>query len=149
MDDDRLATSQQHGWRRSRDFEQREVSRLRVDGTIGHGGCCAGVQTDVTAQQETRPHQGLGERLAKQESITRVRPFRCGGEILPRRGGSNDHINAEGQIKLGKITATAVKWCYQAKESANALGVSPRTVKRNWAFARAWLGRELNPDEET
>ncbi len=34
-------------------------------------------------------------------------------------------------------------------ESAKALGVSPRTVKRNWAFARAWLGRELNPDEET
>ena len=34
-------------------------------------------------------------------------------------------------------------------ESAKALDVSPRTVKRNWAFARAWLGRELNPDEET
>lgn len=34
-------------------------------------------------------------------------------------------------------------------ESAKALGVSPRTVKRNWAFARAWLGRELNADEET
>lgn len=35
------------------------------------------------------------------------------------------------------------------EESAKALGVSPRTVKRNWAFARAWLGRELNADEET
>jgi DNA-directed RNA polymerase specialized sigma24 family protein len=35
------------------------------------------------------------------------------------------------------------------EESAKVLGVSPRTVKRNWAFARAWLGRELNPDEET
>lgn len=35
------------------------------------------------------------------------------------------------------------------EESAKALGVSPRTVKRNWAFARAWLGRELNTDEET
>lgn len=30
------------------------------------------------------------------------------------------------------------------EETALALGVSPRTVKRNWAFARAWLGRELN-----
>ncbi|MCA9264677.1 MAG: sigma-70 family RNA polymerase sigma factor [Planctomycetales bacterium] len=29
-------------------------------------------------------------------------------------------------------------------EAAEVLGVSPRTVKRNWAFARAWLGRELN-----
>jgi RNA polymerase sigma factor (TIGR02999 family) len=30
------------------------------------------------------------------------------------------------------------------EEAAKALGVSPRTVKRNWAFARAWLGREMN-----
>lgn len=30
------------------------------------------------------------------------------------------------------------------EETAEALGVSARTVKRNWAFARAWLGRELN-----
>lgn len=29
-------------------------------------------------------------------------------------------------------------------ETAKALGVSPRTIKRNWAYARAWLGRELN-----
>jgi RNA polymerase sigma factor (TIGR02999 family) len=33
------------------------------------------------------------------------------------------------------------------EETAKALGVSPRTVKRNWAYARAWLGRELNGDE--
>ncbi len=34
-------------------------------------------------------------------------------------------------------------------DTAKALGVSPRTVKRNWAFARAWLGRELNPGKES
>jgi RNA polymerase sigma factor (TIGR02999 family) len=33
------------------------------------------------------------------------------------------------------------------EETAKALGVSPRTVKRNWAYARAWLGRELNEDK--
>lgn len=31
------------------------------------------------------------------------------------------------------------------EETAEALQISPRTVKRNWAFARAWLGRELGP----
>lgn len=31
-------------------------------------------------------------------------------------------------------------------EVAEALGVSPRTVKRNWAYARAWLRRELGAD---
>jgi RNA polymerase sigma factor (TIGR02999 family) len=29
------------------------------------------------------------------------------------------------------------------EEAAQALGVSPRTAKRTWAYARAWLGREL------
>ncbi len=29
------------------------------------------------------------------------------------------------------------------EEAAEALGVSPRTAKRNWAYARAWLQREL------
>ena len=29
------------------------------------------------------------------------------------------------------------------EEVAAAQGTSPRTVKRNWAYARAWLGREL------
>ena len=33
------------------------------------------------------------------------------------------------------------------EETAKALNVSPRTVKRNWAYARAWLGRELNGGE--
>src|SRR3954463_7233472 len=28
-------------------------------------------------------------------------------------------------------------------EAAALQGVSPRTAKRNWAYARAWLGREL------
>ena len=30
------------------------------------------------------------------------------------------------------------------EEAAQSLGISTRTVKRDWAFARAWLGRELN-----
>jgi RNA polymerase sigma factor (TIGR02999 family) len=29
------------------------------------------------------------------------------------------------------------------EEIAAVQGISPRTVKRNWAYARAWLGREL------
>jgi RNA polymerase sigma factor (TIGR02999 family) len=29
------------------------------------------------------------------------------------------------------------------EEIAQLQGTSPRTVKRNWAYARAWLGREL------
>ncbi len=32
------------------------------------------------------------------------------------------------------------------EETAEALGISPRTVKRDWTFARAWLRREMQVD---
>jgi RNA polymerase sigma factor (TIGR02999 family) len=34
------------------------------------------------------------------------------------------------------------------EEVAQVQGISPRTVKRNWAYARAWLGRELAAYDE-
>jgi RNA polymerase sigma factor (TIGR02999 family) len=34
------------------------------------------------------------------------------------------------------------------EEIAQVQGTSPRTVKRNWAYARAWLGRELAAHDE-
>jgi RNA polymerase sigma-70 factor, ECF subfamily len=33
------------------------------------------------------------------------------------------------------------------EETAEALGISPATLKRRWALARAWLFRELSPTE--
>lgn len=35
-----------------------------------------------------------------------------------------------------------------AEETAAALGVAPRTVKRDWAKAKSWLYRELYPADE-
>lgn len=35
------------------------------------------------------------------------------------------------------------------EETATVLGTSPATVKRDWAFSRAWLNRELRPSGET
>jgi DNA-directed RNA polymerase specialized sigma24 family protein len=32
------------------------------------------------------------------------------------------------------------------EETAEAMNISPATVKRHWAVARAWLARELAPD---
>ena len=34
------------------------------------------------------------------------------------------------------------------EETAAALGISPRTVKREWTYARAWLARELRDGAE-
>ena len=33
-------------------------------------------------------------------------------------------------------------------ETARILGVSPRTTKRNWAYARAWLRREMDAEAD-
>ena len=35
------------------------------------------------------------------------------------------------------------------EETAEALGISDRTVKRDWQFARAWLFKALNTDAKT
>lgn len=35
---------------------------------------------------------------------------------------------------------------FTLEDSALALGVSPRTAKRLWVFAKAWLRREMDPD---
>jgi len=32
------------------------------------------------------------------------------------------------------------------EETADALGISPRTAKRDWAKARSWLYQELHPE---
>ena len=34
-------------------------------------------------------------------------------------------------------------------QTAGALGVTPRTINRDWAVAKAWLGKELGIDGET
>jgi len=34
------------------------------------------------------------------------------------------------------------------EEAARSLKVSPRTAHRHWAYARAWLRRELNRTDE-
>lgn len=34
------------------------------------------------------------------------------------------------------------------EETAAALEISPRTVKREWTYARAWLARELRDEAE-
>jgi len=51
-----------------------------------------------------------------------------------------------------KDKASIVKLRYFAglsvEETAKALGVSAATVKRDWAFAKAWLYREMTKDEK-
>jgi RNA polymerase sigma factor (TIGR02999 family) len=56
-------------------------------------------------------------------------------EVLAKLAAT-DHQAAE-LVKLRVFAGMTVE------EIAQMQGISPRTVKRNWAYARAWLGREL------
>ena len=47
----------------------------------------------------------------------------------------------EGQAKIVEMRLFAG---LSIEETAEVLGISPATVKRDWAMAKAWLMRELN-----
>ena len=55
----------------------------------------------------------------------------------------------DGLEALDPTMASVVKLRYFAgmtiSETADALGLSPRSVNRTWTAARAWLHREMNP----
>jgi RNA polymerase sigma factor (sigma-70 family) len=56
----------------------------------------------------------------------------------------------EALARLGKVEKRAAELVnlrvfagMKLDEAARALGISPRTAKRDWAYARAWLRREM------
>jgi RNA polymerase sigma factor (TIGR02999 family) len=50
---------------------------------------------------------------------------------------------------LGEVVRLRFFAGLSVDQTAESLGVSPRTVDRRWKFARAWLFRELHPDGST
>lgn len=54
---------------------------------------------------------------------------------------------AEAYVQESRIVELRFFAGLGVKETAEALGVSPRTVKRGWRFAKAWLRREIGEAE--
>ena len=54
------------------------------------------------------------------------------------------HRLQEMDAELAKLVELRYFTGLTVDESAQILGISPRTAKRNWAYARAWLRRELD-----
>lgn len=92
-----------------------------------------------------------------------------------KRGGGNVRVDWDGGAALGAADGQAVKYLaleealqalehhdersarvvmlrfyagLTSAEAADALGVSERTVKYEWEFARAWLARRLHGDDD-
>ena len=101
------------------------------------------------------------------ENARRRDSLRRGGNLVRRELKEDELITGETNLetllalddaltKLAREDASLAKLVelryftgLTIEETAEVLGVSPRTTKRNWAYARAWLRRELDSDVES
>jgi DNA-directed RNA polymerase specialized sigma24 family protein len=63
-----------------------------------------------------------------------------------KRGGDRVQLEKE-DPQLAKLVELRYFAGMTIEDTAQVLGVSPRTVKRNWAYARAWLKRNMDGKE--
>jgi len=78
---------------------------------------------------------------------------RHAGEIADPDAGADADVEAVNDVleKLSKLDARKadvvryrILWGFTNREIGEALGVALATVERDWAFARAWLAKELS-----
>jgi RNA polymerase sigma-70 factor, ECF subfamily len=82
---------------------------------------------------------GEHERVALHDDIGRIDADFGRWEDLDR---ALDRL-AELDPRQSKVVELRYIGGLTVEEAANVLGVSPKTVKRDWSIARAWLRREL------
>ena len=60
----------------------------------------------------------------------------------------DDALDALAEVDSAKADLVKLRFFVglNVEESASALGMSIRTAERNWAYARAWLHRQMNQD---
>jgi RNA polymerase sigma factor (TIGR02999 family) len=100
------------------------MRRILVDHARGHlaekrgGGLPKVPITEAIAMSRERP----ADLLALDESLTKL---------------------AELDAQQGRVVELRVFAGLSVEETAEALGISPATVKRDWTVAKAWLAREI------
>jgi RNA polymerase sigma factor (TIGR02999 family) len=96
------------------------------------------------------------------ESARRRNAQKRGGDLVRRELGDDDVVTGAEEpeallmlddaltlletedAELAKLVELRYFTGLTIDETAEVLGVSPRTVKRNWTYARAWLRREMD-----
>jgi RNA polymerase sigma factor (TIGR02999 family) len=98
------------------------VDHARSRGNLKHGGGRKRMPSNVL---DLAAKEQSSEILALDEALTRLEGISPGvGEVV--------RLRFFGGLSI--------------EETAEALAVSPRTVKRDWTYARAWLNRELSDE---
>jgi RNA polymerase sigma factor (TIGR02999 family) len=102
------------------------VDRARRRKAVRHGGKMR--RTELPEDGIAAPAGNEGELLGVHEVLDRF------AEVEPRKAEV---------VKLRYFVGMTVE------ETAEALGISAPTAKRDWTYARAWLARELKGDGKT
>jgi RNA polymerase sigma factor (TIGR02999 family) len=126
----RIAGSDQHTWNGRAHFfgaAAEAMRRILIDRAhrklaVRHGGGLARAEADVADIEIAAPGGDADELLAVHETLDRLAAHDARGAQL---------------VKLRYFVGLTIE------EAAEALGVSAPTAKRDWAYARAWLFREI------
>jgi RNA polymerase sigma factor (TIGR02999 family) len=96
------------------------------------------------ARRQSRQKRGGGDTPVVLEESMLVSAGRS--EELLALDEALDHLE-EKEPRLARIVECRCFGGLTVDETAEALTVSPATVKRGWSLARAWLFRELQPNQ--
>lgn len=127
----RLGGDRQPGWANRAHFfaaAAESMRRILIDGArrkraARHGGLLAKVSADSTGLDLASPVEGNDDILLVNEALATF--------------ATHDARRAE-LVKLKYFVGLTLE------EAADVLGISHRTAKRDWAYARAWLFNEVN-----
>jgi RNA polymerase sigma factor (TIGR02999 family) len=101
------------------------VDAARARGSLKRGGTAVKVNLDETAVLSTNPDRSI---LAVDDALTAF------SQVAPRQA---------------KVVELRYFGGLTEDEIVTALEISPRTVRRDWDLAKAWLLRELSPRNRT
>lgn len=100
------------------------VDSVRARGAAKRGGGSTRVYVIQPDELPAPDSERAGELIALDAALTRL------AQLDPRRA---------------RVVELRVFGGLTEEESAEAMGLSPQTVRRDWKFAKAWLLRELSP----
>ena len=81
-------------------------------------------------------------RILIDHAVARRAQKRGGGVVADTLDDALGRLSAVNE-RYGRVVECRFFGGMSVEETAEALGTSPATVKRDWTFARAWLNREL------
>ena len=93
------------------------------------------------ARRQSAAKRGGGERPLELDE--RRIPIEARAEWLLALDDALDRLAGQRE-RLGRVVECRFFAGLSNAETAEALGTSERTVKREWAFARSWLQKELS-----